>query len=93
MPRHTYKYYDFIMAAFVTVLLCSNLMGATKVVSIYGFTFGAGVFFFPISYLCGDILTEVYGYAPIEASCLGGFERNYICFYHEFCYCLSSCSS
>ncbi len=63
MQNRTYKYYDFIMAAFVTVLLCSNLMGATKLVSIYGFTFGAGVFFFPISYLCGDILTEVYGYA------------------------------
>lgn len=63
MPHSTYKYYDFIMAAFVTVLLCSNLMGATKLVSINGFTFGAGVFFFPISYLCGDVLTEVYGYA------------------------------
>jgi len=63
-----YKYYDIMMAAFVTVLLCSNLIGVHKVSSVnlpfYGeYIFGAGVLFFPISYLFGDILTEVYGYA------------------------------
>lgn len=66
--KRTYRYYDLVMAAFVTVLLCSNLIGVHKVATInlplYGaFTFGAGVLFFPISYVFGDILTEVYGYA------------------------------
>ncbi len=51
------------MAAFVTIILCSNLIGAGKVCNVAGITFGAGVLFFPISYIFGDILTEVYGYA------------------------------
>jgi queuosine precursor transporter len=56
------------MAAFVAVLLCSNLIGVHKVSSVnlpfYGeYIYGAGVLFFPISYLFGDILTEVYGFA------------------------------
>jgi len=64
----TYKYYDFILGAFVCVLLCSNLIGPAKVATVNlrwigPFTFGAGVLFFPISYVFGDILTEVYGYA------------------------------
>ena len=67
LPR-TYKYYDFILGAFVCVLLCSNLIGPAKVATVNlpwlgPFTFGAGVLFFPISYVFGDILTEVYGYA------------------------------
>lgn len=75
-PR--YHYYDLIMAAFVTVLLCSNLIGVHKVTSInlplYGaFTFGAGVLFFPISYVFGDILTEVYGYARSRKVIWAGF--------------------
>ena len=61
-PRH-YKYYDLVMAGFVTVLLCSNIIGPGKVCQIWGFSFGAGNLFFPISYIFGDILTEVYGYA------------------------------
>jgi uncharacterized integral membrane protein (TIGR00697 family) len=61
--REPYKYYEFILAAFVTVLLCTNLISASKQVAVGGFVFGAGVLFFPISYLFGDILTEVYGYA------------------------------
>jgi len=66
-PR-TYRYYDFILGAFVCVLLCSNLIGPAKVATVNlpllgAFTFGAGVLFFPISYVFGDILTEVYGYA------------------------------
>lgn len=59
----SYRYYDMVMAAFVTVLLCSNLIGAAKVCTVAGFTFGAGVLFFPLSYIFGDILTEVYGFA------------------------------
>ncbi|MGE4234448.1 MAG: queuosine precursor transporter [Bacteriovoracia bacterium] len=69
----TYKYYDLIMAAFCTILLCSNLIGAAKVTTIFGITFGAGIFFFPISYLFGDILTEVYGYARARKVVWAGF--------------------
>ena len=66
-PR-TYRYYDFILGAFVCTILCSNLIGPAKVAQVHlpligEFTFGAGVLFFPISYIFGDILTEVYGYA------------------------------
>ena len=72
-PHRQYKYYDLIMAAFVCVLLCANLIGAGKPVQIGGFTFGAGVLFFPISYLFGDILTEVYGYARSRKVVWAGF--------------------
>lgn len=77
-PQRNYKYYDLIMAAFVAVLLCSNLIGVHKVSSInlpfYGeYIYGAGVLFFPISYLFGDILTEVYGYARSRKVIWAGF--------------------
>jgi uncharacterized integral membrane protein (TIGR00697 family) len=72
-PRRSYKYYDLILAAFVTVLLCTNFISAPKRVTIEGFTFGAGVLFFPISYLFGDILTEVYGYARSRRVVWAGF--------------------
>ena len=68
-----FKYYDLIMAAFVTILLCSNIIGAEKVVTIAGFTFGAGILFFPISYFFNDILTEVYGYARSRKVVWAGF--------------------
>lgn len=71
--RKKYKYYDLIMAAFVTVLLCSNIIGAEKVVSMFGFTFGAGILFFPISYFFNDVLTEVYGYARSRKVVWAGF--------------------
>ncbi len=66
------------MAAFVTVILCSNLIGVHKVTVVnlpfYGeFIYGAGVLFFPISYLFGDILTEVYGYARSRKVIWAGF--------------------
>jgi len=72
-PPKVFHYYDLIMAAFVTILLCSNLIGASKVCTVYGFTFGAGVLFFPLSYLFGDILTEVYGYARSRKVVWTGF--------------------
>ena len=62
-PIRSYRYYDLILGAFVCVLLCANLIGPAKIAEVHGITFGAGVLFFPISYLFGDILTEVYGYA------------------------------
>ena len=71
--QHKYKYYDLIMAAFVTILLCSNLIGAEKVVTILGFSFGAGILFFPISYFFNDILTEVYVYARSRKVVWAGF--------------------
>jgi queuosine precursor transporter len=80
--RH-YRYYDLLMAGFVTVLLCSNLIGPGKVCAlelpfalplIGGLlVFGAGNIFFPISYIFGDILTEVYGYARARKVIWAGF--------------------
>jgi uncharacterized integral membrane protein (TIGR00697 family) len=72
-PHRSYRYYDLVMAAFVTVLLCANVIGAAKVARIGGVTFGAGVLFFPISYIFGDVLTEVYGYARARKVVWAGF--------------------
>ncbi len=76
-PR-SYRYYEFVMAAFVTVLICANLIGPAKIAQLdlplLGVvTFGAGVLFFPISYVFGDILTEVYGYARARRVIWAGF--------------------
>jgi queuosine precursor transporter len=73
-----YKYYDLILGAYVCVLLCANLIGPAKVSTIQvpligSVTFLAGVLFFPISYLFGDILTEVYGYARDRRVVWSGF--------------------
>ena len=73
-----YRYYDFVMAAFVTVLLCSNFIGAAKqavvTLPVLGeVAFGAGVLFFPISYIFGDVLTEVYGYGRDRRVVWAGF--------------------
>jgi uncharacterized integral membrane protein (TIGR00697 family) len=62
------RYFDFVMVAFVTILLLSNVLGAGKVAVVDlplmgDWPFGAGILFFPISYVIGDVLTEVYGYA------------------------------
>lgn len=73
MSNKQYKYYDFVMVAFATVLLCSNLFAATKITTVAGFTFGAGILFFPLSYIFGDILTEVYGYARARKVVWAGF--------------------
>ena len=79
--RH-YRYYDYLMAGFVTVLLCSNLIGPAKVsevdfswLPLIGgvLVFGAGNIFFPISYIFGDVLTEVYGYARARKVIWAGF--------------------
>jgi uncharacterized integral membrane protein (TIGR00697 family) len=64
-----FRYFDFVMAAFVAIILLSNVLGAGKVAQVWlpGFDvwwpFGAGILFFPVSYVIGDVLTEVYGYA------------------------------
>jgi uncharacterized integral membrane protein (TIGR00697 family) len=72
--QRSYRYYEFVMAAFVTVLICSNLIGPAKIVQVDGFpAFGAGLLFFPISYVFGDVLTEVYGYARARRVIWAGF--------------------
>jgi uncharacterized integral membrane protein (TIGR00697 family) len=78
------RYYEFVMVAFVVILVCSNLIGPAKIAQVgLPFTppwsdtavlvFGAGVLFFPISYVFGDILTEVYGYARSRRVIWAGF--------------------
>ena len=72
--QRNYRYYEFVMAAFVTILICSNLIGPAKIVQIDGWpAFGAGLLFFPISYVFGDVLTEVYGYARARRVIWAGF--------------------
>lgn len=61
------------MAAFVTVLLCSGIIGVQKRSVIFGQPFGTAILFFPLSYLFGDILTEVYGYARSRRVIWAGF--------------------
>ncbi|HEY7808631.1 MAG TPA: queuosine precursor transporter [Croceibacterium sp.] len=73
-----FRYFDFMMAAFVTILLLSNVIGAAKQAQIdlplFGtITFGAGVLFFPVDYVLGDVLTEVYGYAHARRCIWAGF--------------------
>jgi uncharacterized integral membrane protein (TIGR00697 family) len=77
-PVRQFRYYDFVMAAYVCVLLCSNLIGPAKETTIHvplfgAVTFLAGVLFFPISYIFGDILTEVYGYGRDRRVVWAGF--------------------
>ena len=72
------KYYDYCMAAFAVILICSNLIGAGKVAEVNvpllgAVTFGAGILFFPLSYVLGDVLTEVYGYARARRVVWVGF--------------------
>jgi len=76
-PRH-FRYYDFIMAAFVAILLLSNIIGAAKPSFVTlpdgtEWSFGAGVLFFPLSYMIGDVLTEVYGFARARRVIWTGF--------------------
>ena len=77
-PARQYRYFELVMVAFVVVLVCSNLIGPAKIAQVeipgWGpYVFGAGVIFFPISYVFGDILTEVYGYARARRVIWAGF--------------------
>jgi uncharacterized integral membrane protein (TIGR00697 family) len=72
------RYYDFAMAAFAVILICSNLIGAGKVATldvpaIGAVTFGAGILFFPLGYVLGDVMTEVYGFARARRVVWVGF--------------------
>jgi uncharacterized integral membrane protein (TIGR00697 family) len=77
--RKNFQYYDLIMALFVTVLLLSNLLSSAKIIDLKAalgpldLLFDAGTLVFPISYIFGDILTEVYGYARSRRVIWTGF--------------------
>ena len=88
----TFRYYEFVMAAFVAILLLSNIIGAAKLTFLEVpfwpdgwwpapegvFIYGAGILFFPLGYVIGDVLTEVYGYARCDVCLvtrLNGFRR------------------
>ena len=83
LSSHRFRYYDFAMAATCVVIVCANIIGAGKVSQLsfetpfgdapFLFTFGAGVLFFPLSYVLGDVLTEVYGYARARRGIWAGF--------------------
>ena len=73
-----FRYFDFVMVAFVVVLLLSNVIGAEKrsVIDLPGigpWPFGAGILFFPVAYVLDDVLTEVYGYARARRATWAGF--------------------
>lgn len=77
-PRSGFRYYDMLVAGMVAVLLCSNLIGPAKVSTldlpwIGPLSFGSGNLFFPIGYIFGDVLTEVYGYARARRAIWAGF--------------------
>jgi hypothetical protein len=67
-PERRYLYFDLVMAGFVTVLIVSNIASSAKLVdwgvSVFGIrlAFDGGTILFPVSYIFGDVLTEVYGY-------------------------------
>jgi len=77
-----YRYYDLVMALFVTVLLISNLLSSAKIVDLktalgpIDLAFDAGTLVFPISYIFGDVLTEVYGYRRSRRVIWVGFGAN-----------------
>jgi uncharacterized integral membrane protein (TIGR00697 family) len=74
-----YRFFDLIMAVFVTVLVVSNIASSAKIVdwgsSLFGvrMAFDAGTILFPVSYIFGDILTEVYGYKRSRRVIWAGF--------------------
>lgn len=74
----TYRHLELVMAAFITVLVCSNLIGPAKITQaslplVGTVSFSAAVLFFPLSYVFGDVLTEVYGYARARRVIWAGF--------------------
>lgn len=68
-----FRAFDIVMAAFVAILLLSNVIGAAKIATVGGWEFGAGILFFPLGYVIGDVLTEVYGYARARRCIWVGF--------------------
>ena len=79
MPTHTHHqpstWFVVVTAVFITCLLIANII-AVKLVSVSGIVFPAAVIIFPISYICGDVLTEVYGYHRARQVIWLGFACN-----------------
>jgi uncharacterized integral membrane protein (TIGR00697 family) len=75
MTERSFRWYPFVTAVFVTTLLVSNII-AVKLISIFGLTLPAAVILFPVAYIFGDILTEVYGYARARQVIWTGFFCN-----------------
>jgi queuosine precursor transporter len=79
VEHKNYRYYDLIMALFVTVLLISNMLSSAKIIDLkasigpLALLFDAGTLVFPISYIFGDVLTEVYGYKRSRRVIWAGF--------------------
>lgn len=61
MPERPYRYLDLLTAAFAAVLIISNI-ASTKIVAFGPLSFDGGALLFPLAYIFGDVLTEVYGY-------------------------------
>ncbi len=59
--KSSYRFFDILVALFIAVLLISNI-ASTKILTFWKFTFDGGTLLFPLSYIFGDILTEVYGF-------------------------------
>lgn len=66
-PIRGSRWYPVVLAVFVTSLIISNII-AVKIVSVFGLTLPAAVILFPVAYIVGDVLTEVYGYAQARQS-------------------------
>ncbi|MCD6518845.1 MAG: queuosine precursor transporter [Anaerolineae bacterium] len=71
-PQRAYRYFDLVMASFVAVLMISNV-ASSKILDFGPFTFDGGTLLFPLSYIFGDVLTEVYGYARSRRVIWTGF--------------------
>jgi queuosine precursor transporter len=67
-----FRYYDMLVSVFVAVLLISNIV-APKLVEVGPFLFSGAQFLFPLTYIFGDIFTEVYGYAGSRRAIWNGF--------------------
>jgi len=78
-PKSSFKYFDIIMTFFVVVLVLSNIASSAKIVdlcfSVFGIrlAFDGGTLLFPLAYVLGDILTEVYGFKAAKRVIWTGF--------------------
>ena len=75
LPRRAYRYFDLFMGGFVAIMLISNV-ASSKILVLGPFTFDGGTLLFPFSYIFGDVLTEVYGYARSRRVIWAGFAAN-----------------
>jgi uncharacterized integral membrane protein (TIGR00697 family) len=72
MEQRRFQYYDLLVHIFVVILLISNLVGQ-KVTAIGWFRISAAQLFFPVTYIFGDVFTEVYGYGASRRAIWIGF--------------------